>query len=259
MEEDEAVPEPFMCPITLDEMRDPVIALDGHSYSRAAIQHHFRTRAANALPFTSPRTNERLASDQVFPNHNLRKAIEQHRDEQRTPATTMRINPDRLEVSEELLGEGSFGRVFAGTLRNRRRGELRVAVKILPAMNRDQERQTFTEELKKHVHAARHCDGVCILYGTCELQRGPMQGRMCIVMKRYERSLEDAIAEAGGAGLNEERVRRYSESLSRTLQELHGSGLVMRDIKPQNILLDAFDQPVFADFGIAFIWETTVH
>ena len=87
-----------------------------------------------------------------------------------------------------------------------------------------------------------------------------MQGRMCIVMKRYERSLEDAIAEAGGAGLDEERVRRYSESLSRTLQELHGSGLVIRDIKPQNILLDAkIDQPVFADFGIAFIWETTVH
>ena len=76
MEEDEAVPEPFMCPITLDQMRDPVIALDGHSYSRAAIQHHFRTRAADGLPFTSPRTNERLASDQVFPNHNLRKAIE---------------------------------------------------------------------------------------------------------------------------------------------------------------------------------------
>ena len=57
MEEDEVVPEPFMCPITLDQMRDPVIALDGHSYSRAAIQHHFRTRAANALPFTSPLTN----------------------------------------------------------------------------------------------------------------------------------------------------------------------------------------------------------
>ena len=110
------------------------------------------------------------------------------------------------------------------------------------------------------MHAARHCDGVCILYGTCELQRGPMQGRMCIVMKRYERSLEDAIAEAVGAGLNEERVRRYSESLSSTLQELHGSGLVMRDIKPQNILLDAkIDQPVFADFGIAVILETTVH
>ena len=260
MEEDEAVPEPFMCPITLDEMRDPVIALDGHSYSRAAIQHHFRTRAANALPFTSPLTNEQLASDQVLPNHNLRKAIEQHRDEQRMPATTMAIDPARLEVSEELLGEGSFGRVFAGTLRNRRRGELRVAIKTLPAMNRDQERQTFTEELKKHMHAARHCDGVCILYGTCELQRGPMQGRMCIVMKRYERSLEDAIAEAGEVGLDEERVRRYSESLSRTLQELHGSGLVMRDIKPQNILLDAkIDQPVFADFGIAVILETTVH
>ena len=59
--------------------------------------------------------------------------------------------------------------------------------------------------------------------------------------------------------MNEERVCRYAESLSRTLQELHESGLVLRDIKPPNILLDAFDQPVFADFGIALFLQTTVH
>jgi serine/threonine protein kinase len=34
---------------------------------------------------------------------------------------------------------------------------------------------------------------------------------------------------------------------------------VLRDIKPPNILLDAYDQPVFADFGIAVILQTTVH
>jgi serine/threonine protein kinase len=104
------------------------------------------------------------------------------------------------------------------------------------------------------MHAA-HCHGVCLLYGFCEVQ----QSRLCIVMKRYERSLESAIAAAGATGLDEERVRRYAESLSRTLQELHESGLVLRDIKPPNILLDAYDQPVFADFGIAVFLQTTVH
>ena len=122
-------------------------------------------------------------------------------------------------------------------------------------MTREQERQAFRDEFKKHMHAARHCHGVCLLYGLCEVQ----QSRLCIVMKRYERSLESAIAAAGATGLDEERVRRYAESLSRTLQELHESGLVLRDIKPPNILLDAYDQPVFADFGIALFLQTTVH
>ena len=34
-------------------------------------------------------------------------------------------------------------------------GTLRVAVKTLPAMTRDPERQAFTDEFKKHMHAAR--------------------------------------------------------------------------------------------------------
>jgi hypothetical protein len=93
----------FVCPITQEQMVDPVVALDGHSYSRAAIQDWFR-----AGRLSSPCTNERLASDQLVPNHSLRKAMEQRRDEQ-----PMAIDPARLAVSEELLGEGSYGRVVA--------------------------------------------------------------------------------------------------------------------------------------------------
>ena len=40
-------------------------------------------------------------------------------------------------------------------------GTLRVAVKTLPAMTRDPERQAFTDEFKKHMHAARHSHDVC--------------------------------------------------------------------------------------------------
>jgi serine/threonine protein kinase len=248
MEDDDAVPAAFVCPITQEQMVDPVVALDGHSYSRGAIQDWFRRGR-----LSSPCTNERLASDQLVPNHSLRKAMEQRRDEQ-----PMAIDPARLAVSEELLGEGSHGRVIAGTLTTGRR-TLRVAVKTLPAMTREQERQAFKDEFRNHTHAARHCHGVCLLYGLCEMQRAPWQGRLCIVMKRYEQSLETAIAAAGGTGLDEARVCRYAKSLSRTLQELHESGLVLQDIKPPNILLDAYDQPVFADFGIAVILQTSDH
>ena len=80
-----------------------------------------------------------------------------------------------------------------------------MAVKTLHAMTREQERQAFTDEFKKHMHAARHCHGVCLLFCLCERQ----QGRLCIVMKRYEQSLESAIAAAGATGLE----RRKSVSV----------------------------------------------
>jgi hypothetical protein len=96
-------------------------------------------------------------------------------------------------------------------------------------MTREQERQAFTDEFKKNMHAARHCHGVCLLYGLCEMLQLPWQGRLCIVMKRYQ-SLESAIVAAGGTGLESARVVRFAESLSRTLQELHECGLVLRDI-----------------------------
>ena len=100
-----------MCPITQEQMVDPVVALDGHSYSRVAIQDWFRQGR-----LSSPCTNEQLASAQLVPNHSLRKAMEQRRDEQ-----PMAIDPARLTVSEELLGEGNHGRVIAGTLTTGRR------------------------------------------------------------------------------------------------------------------------------------------
>ena len=45
-------------------------------------------------------------------------------------------------------------------------------------------------------------------------------------------------------------------SLCRSLRELHDCGLVLRDVKPSNILLDAYNEPVFADFGISQIIST---
>ena len=46
-------------------------------------------------------------------------------------------------------------------------------------------------------------------------------------------------------------IQRISHSLCRTLEQLHQAGVVVQDIKPQNVLLDSYGAPVFADFGIS--------
>jgi hypothetical protein len=49
-----AVPDGFLCPITQDVMRDPVILQDGHSYERKAIMDWLKRSKR------SPLTNEEL-------------------------------------------------------------------------------------------------------------------------------------------------------------------------------------------------------
>ena len=92
-------------------------------------------------------------------------------------------------------------------------------------------------------------EGVCRLLGTCEKNHN-----LCLVMKRYESSLADVISRGPLPGAE---IRRISHSLFRTLEQLHRAGVVVQDIKPQNILLDQYGSPVFADFGIAVVVGNT--
>ena len=52
---DEGLPEDFYCPITMEVMEDPVIAADGHTYDRLAIQQSFASGNTK-----SPMTNQVL-------------------------------------------------------------------------------------------------------------------------------------------------------------------------------------------------------
>ena len=67
--EDEEPPADFICPITTEIMSDPVMAADGHSYERSAIERWLATKS------TSPMTGEALQHTHTFPNHALRGRI----------------------------------------------------------------------------------------------------------------------------------------------------------------------------------------
>jgi len=63
------IPNDIVCSITQEIMVDPVVAADGHSYERKAIEQWF------AKNETSPKTNEPLSNTDLIPNHNLRARI----------------------------------------------------------------------------------------------------------------------------------------------------------------------------------------
>ncbi|EOD19557.1 hypothetical protein EMIHUDRAFT_209151 [Emiliania huxleyi CCMP1516] len=69
--EEEEPPADFVCPITTEVMSDPVMAADGQSYERTAIERWLATKS------TSPLTGEELEFTRLFPNHTLRRVIRQ--------------------------------------------------------------------------------------------------------------------------------------------------------------------------------------
>jgi serine/threonine protein kinase len=73
-------------------------------------------------------------------------------------------------------------------------------------------------------------------------------------MKMYEGGSLDKKIRDGP--LDADKICRYAHILCGALRQLHGCGLVVRDIKSPNILFDSFDQPVLADFGIAEVVST---
>ncbi|EOD04946.1 hypothetical protein EMIHUDRAFT_69023, partial [Emiliania huxleyi CCMP1516] len=62
-------PHDFVCPITTEVMSDPVMAADGHSYERSAIERWLASKS------TSPLTGGELEHRILIPNHTLRRQI----------------------------------------------------------------------------------------------------------------------------------------------------------------------------------------
>jgi STIP1 family protein 1 len=65
------VPSAFICNISLDVMRDPVIAPSGHSFERACIEQYLDRKSED------PITRRHLTKAMLVPNLALRKAIEE--------------------------------------------------------------------------------------------------------------------------------------------------------------------------------------
>ena len=77
MPEATTAPDALCCPISMEIMRDPVIAADGHTYERAEIEAWFANNR------TSPKTGAVLPHGSLIPNHAAKAMISDFLDEAR--------------------------------------------------------------------------------------------------------------------------------------------------------------------------------
>jgi thiamine kinase-like enzyme len=147
---------------------------------------------------------------------------------------------------ESKLGRGSFGNVMLARASNGQEYAVKILSKSrLKRVGAIAKVQAEIEILKKmqHPHIIR-------IYTVID---DPSQDNLYLVTE-YLPNGESYRIHADGSGdtpIEPERLRRFAFGIARGLQYLHARGIVHRDVKPENILLDAHDNVKLADFGVS--------
>lgn len=142
---------------------------------------------------------------------------------------------------ETLLGVGGMAEVYRGVDTELGRT---VAVKVvLPAIAAQREfRERFSREARL-VAALTH-PNIAPIYDV-----GEHQGLPFLVMPFFAGG--SLAARLEGKPLAAALIRRWLGDLARALDAAHAAGVLHRDVKPSNVLIDAHGQALLADFGVA--------
>lgn len=148
---------------------------------------------------------------------------------------------------ERLLGEGATGLVYCAVDED----GSPVAIKLLRPDHVENKiaRARFLREAKVvQAIESRHVAPI--------LDVGELEGIVFLVMPYYAGgSLAHRLRERGRLELDE--TADLAAQLGRGLDALHERGVLHRDVKPSNVLLDADGSAALADFGLARAADST--
>ncbi|OEL27435.1 putative cyclin-dependent kinase F-2 [Dichanthelium oligosanthes] len=162
-----------------------------------------------------------------------------------TPRAPLAVQSSRYEKMEA-IGAGAFGVVYRA--QDRHTGEI-VAMKCLNGDDFDDHRfdSIFGDEVSA-LEACRGLPSVVQLRDSC--RRDPATGEAFIVMEFVGPALKDAMRDRNGVRRHaEQEVRRIARQLLVGAAGMHGVGLMHRDMKPDNVLLDARGDLKICDLG----------
>jgi protein kinase-like protein len=143
---------------------------------------------------------------------------------------------------EEVIGQGGMGVVYrAYDLRLKRTVALKLVSPDLAQDDRFRER--FARETELAI-SLEHPNVIPIH------DAGDLDGRVYLTMRLVEGTDLRALLRARGA-LEPARALAICRQVANALDAAHAKGLVHRDVKPSNVLLDHDDHAYLADFGLS--------
>lgn len=148
----------------------------------------------------------------------------------------------------EVIGEGGMARVWRA---RDTKLQLEVAIKIVVGDERaiGVRRGRLLNEARAMMKT-RH-PGIVQVYEVVDEVERPY-----IIMEYVDGgSLQQRLDAARGAGLPPRQVCAWMIEVLGALAAAHAGGVVHRDVKPSNVLLDRFGHAKIADFGIALLFH----
>lgn len=156
---------------------------------------------------------------------------------------------DRYEIREK-LGTGGMARVYRGYDHNLAR---EVAIKVLH--EHLSEDPTFKERFEREARfvASINHPNIVQIFDYASLERGDSVLHYMVMQFVRGQTLRDMLESVTTSGqtLPHERIEQLMLDLCAALSYAHEKGLIHRDVKPANILIDDAGRAILTDFGIA--------
>jgi serine/threonine protein kinase len=224
-------------PATTGELLD-LVRKSGVTDEKRLDAHMQKLRAANSLPSEPAKLAGVLVRDGILTHFQA---------EQLMQGNWRGFSLGKYKVLER-LGSGGMGQVYLCEHKLMRR---RVAVKILPTAKAREE--DVLARFYREARAAAAVDHPNIVHAYDIDQDGKYH---FLVMEYVDgASLQEIVKKTGPLDIN--RAAHYIRQAAMGLDHAHAAGLVHRDIKPGNILVDRGGTVKLLDMGLARFFEDT--
>ncbi|TWU59267.1 Serine/threonine-protein kinase PrkC [Rubripirellula tenax] len=141
------------------------------------------------------------------------------------------------------IGRGGMGIVYEAEQESLGR---RVAIKVLPKQSLLDDTALQSFEREASTAAAMHHSNIVPIFGT-----GECDGTHYLVMQLIRGESLDKRITAEGHSLDCRTAAEIAAQISDGLAYAHGNGVLHRDVKPANILIDEDGVAQLTDFGLA--------
>jgi serine/threonine protein kinase len=147
---------------------------------------------------------------------------------------------------QELLGQGAMGTVYRAYHQALART---AAVKVLSALTPDPDATARFRREAQSIAQMRH-PNVLNVYDFGEFEKTPYM----VVEYMPGGSLGDRLR--AGERFDRQTALHLLDGIAAALDYAHRAGVVHRDVKPANVLVDSHGNPVLADFGLAKLLQS---